>query len=199
MWVAGGGQRRDPDPAGALPRGLQCLAGEHPGLVHQPAAVVGPPHARLVRPSEHGPTSSLAPCTVIGDRGDVSMTAALPLMLPLLFACRIIKYTHFACKGPIPSRSKAGAATMLRCCSEAGPSGIVLASCAGGCSQTKQLLLRPQTAAAGITWWPAARTRPCSLLRRGAGTACPLVVCSSNNSFSHVHSLLGWGKALHAI
>lgn len=30
------------------------LAGEHPGLVHQPSAVVGPPHPRLLRHQEDG-------------------------------------------------------------------------------------------------------------------------------------------------
>ena len=45
----GGGARRPHQvPSGALVQGLPALAREHPGLVHQPPALVGPSHSRLV-------------------------------------------------------------------------------------------------------------------------------------------------------
>ena len=54
-----GGAQRPPAPVpGALGRRLPALDGEHPRLVHQPPAVVGPPHSRLVlrrlRPADGG-------------------------------------------------------------------------------------------------------------------------------------------------
>jgi DNA polymerase IIIc chi subunit len=40
---------RDPVHAGELVHDLRAMAREHPGLVHQPPALVGPPHPRVVR------------------------------------------------------------------------------------------------------------------------------------------------------
>ena len=54
----GGGGRPGPVRPGALGRGLPRLDARHPALVHQPAAVVGPPHPRVllrgVRPHHGG-------------------------------------------------------------------------------------------------------------------------------------------------
>ena len=47
----GGGARRAHQVlSGALDEGLPALAREHPGLVHQPPALVGPPHSGVVSP-----------------------------------------------------------------------------------------------------------------------------------------------------
>ncbi len=47
---AGGCKRDDQDSAGAVSEDVQHVAREHQGLVHIPAALVGPPDTRLVRP-----------------------------------------------------------------------------------------------------------------------------------------------------
>ena len=44
-------RRRSPHRAGALRQGVPAVDGEHPPLVHQPAALVGTPHPRLVLPA----------------------------------------------------------------------------------------------------------------------------------------------------
>jgi valyl-tRNA synthetase len=66
-------RRAGPLHAGPLDEGLRALAGEHPRLVHLPAALVGPPHPGLVLPADGcGESSSRArtrPLSACGGTG----------------------------------------------------------------------------------------------------------------------------------